>query len=439
MKGLKLVAATVLAVGAVIGSVVEGAVGVKQTGINPIGGRFDSTELDYSFTLFPTVEDRDSDNTKGFFQNAITDFTGGFEDFGDLFAFDLIEIVSSDVIADVDRNDSGYEFIDEPLTLNLRANLQESDDRIEYILEGYKLTERGVNGLALIINDLSVNSFLDTLEERELAVNDLDYIINNRLLGLIDDIQVTGPSSDGSGIVVRNPDNSSLSVISAESISRLIAGNKATGNRFDSTELDYSFTLFPTVEDRDVDNTKGFFQNAITDFTGGFEDLDDLFAFDLLEIVESSVIEDNDITDIGYEFIDEPLTLNLRANLQESDDRIEYILRGDQLRRRGINGLALTIDDLSNHSFLDTLEERELAVNDLDYIIGKGLLGLVNDIRVTGLSSDGSGRIARSSGFDEANVEFIVRPIPESNPSSSLLALGALGVGLGVKRRLQMK
>ncbi|MGL5083779.1 MAG: hypothetical protein ACRC8A_20040 [Microcoleaceae cyanobacterium] len=221
-------------------------------------------------------------------------------------------------------------------------------------------------------------------------------------------------------------------------------GTQPKGRSVNSTTLDYSFTLFPTTEDRDSDNTRGFFPNVITDFTGGFDDFDNLFTFDLIEIVESDFVDPSKISVKSdgsletYELIDEPLNLNLRANLQESDDRIEYILRGDQLRQRGINGLALIIDGFSN-PFLDTLEERELAVNDLDYIINYGLLGLVNQIRVTGPSSNGSGRIARSSGGADSDVEFITRTIPESNPSSSLLALGALGVGLGVKCRFQMK
>ncbi len=217
-------------------------------------------------------------------------------------------------------------------------------------------------------------------------------------------------------------------------------GNKAEGSLFQSLEVDYSFTLVPTVEDGNTDPISGFFRNAVTDFTGGFDDFDNGFKWDLIEIVESSgAVRPNEIGEIDrdglpktYEFVDTPLTLNLKTRLRESPDRdmagIDYILQGEELSRLGITELILQIfgssyvalspttleplEPFSDLPSLDTLDERKQAVNSLEYIIENELLGFANNIAVI---------------------------VPESHPTNGLLALGVLGIGLGLKRRFQSK
>ncbi|MEB3283384.1 MAG: hypothetical protein VKK42_31130 [Lyngbya sp.] len=230
MKLIKLMTVTALTVGAVFGAVVESAeAGFTQNGSSGSGWRTDGTEVDYSLTLFPTVEDSNPQPRRGFFKNAITNFTGGFDDFtGDGFEFDLVEVFKSikavrpDEIGratDSDGSLKTYEFIPEAITLNLRTRLLERDRKIEYILSGQKLRNKGITELALIIDERNLGvdedfnffkfsdiSSLNTFEKRKQAVNSLDYIIDNALLGLINNIRVSGFSSDGSGKIVQSSD-----------------------------------------------------------------------------------------------------------------------------------------------------------------------------------------------------------------------------------------
>ncbi|MGL5083781.1 MAG: hypothetical protein ACRC8A_20050 [Microcoleaceae cyanobacterium] len=204
-------------------------------------------------------------------------------------------------------------------------------------------------------------------------------------------------------------------------------GSGAKGGSFDEITLDYSFKLFPTATDADPRNRRGSFSNVITDFTGSFEeDINNRFTF-------NSPLK-----------ISEPLTLNLNTVL--FDRRIEYILSGDDLENKGITELALIIDEessdfpplFSNIDSLDSSRERRQAVNSLEYIINEQLLELVNTIRVSGPSfSNPDVIVSVPSNASDTEAEIIT--IPEVNSSNSLLVLGALGVGLGVKRRFQMK
>ncbi|NJK36695.1 MAG: hypothetical protein HC825_04325 [Oscillatoriales cyanobacterium RM1_1_9] len=194
--------------------------------------------------------------------------------------------------------------------------------------------------------------------------------------------------------------------------------NQVSGSRADTTVVNYDFTLFPTVEDRSVSNiARGFFEGAIADFTGLFEDLDNSFAFDTANVTIP--------------------TLDLRTRLLNPEGRLELILQGNRLRNQGITELALIIDDFSVAS-LDTLSEQQEAVNSLQYIVENELLGLISGIRVSGPSSDGTGTIVSTLGpAINPGVDTIV--IPESSPGNALLTMGLIGAGLGLKRRIQMQ
>lgn len=225
-------------------------------------------------------------------------------------------------------------------------------------------------------------------------------------------------------------------------------GSSGSGGRWDEIELDYYFELFPTVEDSFERNISlGFFPNAVENFTGGFDDIDDnLSEFDELLIVDSLVLENPDTAKTPENV---PLTLDLMTKLLSSEDQIEYILTGTQLTELGITELALIIDGFSDIPDIDP----ENAVNSLEYIIEKQLLGFINTIRVSGPSSGDLGEIFSSTNevcdpeaerqCQPVNVELITRTIPEAIPESdtqnSLLVLGILGAGWGLKRRFQVK
>lgn len=226
-------------------------------------------------------------------------------------------------------------------------------------------------------------------------------------------------------------------------------GSSGSGGRWDQIELDYYFELFPTVEDSFDQNTSlGFFANAVENFTGGFFDVDDnLSEFDELLIVDSLVV---DSPDTAKKPENVPLTLDLMTKLLTSEDKIEYILTGTQLTELGITELALIIDGLSDIPDI----EPENAVNSLEYIIEKQLLGFINTIRVSGPSSRDLGEIFSSENevcdpddieeeCQPVSVQSITRTIPEAIPESdtqnSLLVLGILSAGWGLKRRFQVK
>ncbi len=271
-------------------------------------------------------------------------------------------------------------------------------------------------------------------------------------------------------------------VESAEAASRG-RGNKAEGGREESVSLDYQFTLFSTTPagtfrvDRDgnSNNRSGFFSDAIEDFklhlgSGPFKfdsvDLDSL----TLDLQTKLIFEGEKLLLPNNQPVN---LLGLDGSLTEKDaiasnDRIEYILRGKDLEENGILELTLIIDESElgqdeNSNFitfydipsLNTPKKRKQAVNSLDYIIDNTLLGLVNRIRVSGKPSESTmntiiaqGEVVPEIVSDDSivsnpnpenggviNVKVNLVTVPESNLSNSLLGLGILGLGLGLKQR----
>ncbi len=129
--------------------------------------------------------------------------------------------------------------------------------------------------------------------------------------------------------------------------------------------------------------------------------------------------------------------MNLNAIFNSS--RIEYILSSQELQNKGIAELALIIDGLDG---IDTIQ----AVNDIKYIIQEGLFGKVNMIRVKStLGEQNESEALRYT--DTLDSKFVVptaKPlpdrvvqVPESSTNNSLLTLGALGVGVLLKRKVK--
>ncbi|WP_413160434.1 hypothetical protein ACL6C3_18135 [Capilliphycus salinus ALCB114379] len=240
-------------------------------------------------------------------------------------------------------------------------------------------------------------------------------------------------------------------------------GNRGTGGRSDQVGVQYEFSIFSTdddgntIPDDDGDpvNSSGTFLNAILDFKAEFDNLGTLIDFEDFHIADASLNLKASLINAGetiflpdgvpvFDAFDKTNPLIAETN------RIEYILYGGQLESQGISELALIIKEVDNlvddsYDFffedlesLNTPTKRIMAVNSLDYIIENQLLGKINEIRVSGLSSTEVVLGDEQSDFVESNSEKTYQTIPESNTCSSLLILGVLGVGWGLKRRFQV-
>ena len=217
-------------------------------------------------------------------------------------------------------------------------------------------------------------------------------------------------------------------------------GNEATGSRRNFVDFYYKFQVFTIdpngVERKDEDeilnNDMGIFTGAIENFTG-----------EIIDIKEQDEREKNIMPAVGiFKYFseakfDKPTTLNLNAIFNSS--RIEYILSSQELQNKGIAELALIIDGLDG---IDTIQ----AVNDIKYIIQEGLFGKVNMIRVKStLGEQNESEALRYT--DTLDSKFVVptaKPlpdrvvqVPESSTNNSLLTLGALGVGVLLKRKVK--
>jgi hypothetical protein len=253
---------------------------------------------------------------------------------------------------------------------------------------------------------------------------------------------------------------------SAEAVSRG-KGNEPSGSRKDPIEVEYNFKLYeitPTGvprkdEDKNNDPNIGIFTGAIEEFQGRINKVGNErpFQFDLVNITGLFAEPGEDID------IPNPLTLDLTAKFilaknpislpdgtpvfdlsgknffEATQDRIEYTLTSSALEDRGISELTLIITDLDS---FDDINGRIQAVNSLTYIIENQLLEKVNYIRVSGKVLNSS-KISASESFTDPGsiasrrIEDRVVEVPESTPTNSLLALGALGAGLLLKRKMK--
>jgi hypothetical protein len=259
---------------------------------------------------------------------------------------------------------------------------------------------------------------------------------------------------------------------SAEAVSRG-KGNEPSGSRTNQLDVNYEFELFTitptgkprTDEDDNSKNNIGIFTGAIEEFKGRISDIGGKFEFDEVIIARPDLIDGganfDPLEENGQELIiDSPLTLDLTAklisagssillpngtpainifggnNLSADEDRIEYTLTGNALEDRGISELTLIIAGLGD------INDPIQAVNSIEYIIDKQLLGKVNNIRVSAISSFESSKIysdestvsrpSTSKRIDDRVVE-----VPESSTTNSLLALGFLAVGSLLRRKMK--
>lgn len=259
-------------------------------------------------------------------------------------------------------------------------------------------------------------------------------------------------------------------VESAEAAGRR-SGNQVSGSRSDDISIEYKFSIFSTDEDGnlfqdgDSKDNSGSFVNAITDFKAssslGGSDIA-FTTFCIANLCEGG--------DFNLPLVN-PFTLNLETRLINAGDpillpsghpaisafdenpliagtnRIEYILFGDQLDSVGITEIALIIEEgpegnINSLKFkdidsLDNLSKRQQAVNSLEYILENEILDIANSIRVSGPSS--TGQIVSRDSPDDFDINAELVPVPEHTSVNSLLAFGIVGLGLGIKRKLQAK
>ncbi|WP_169264632.1 MULTISPECIES: hypothetical protein [Brasilonema] len=208
MKTMKLLMATAFATTTIVGTCIESveAASSRGTGNEPSGSKINIAEVRYKFQIY-TIDlagnpRRDQDdnltNNLGLFPGAIENFTGRIAD------------------ANEDVKPGGYfpEFVEEkitePSTLNLKAILIPDDRRIEYILSGEALDSRGITELALIIRSLNdIDNYsgiydFEDIDDPIQAVNSLEYIINNQLLGKINEIRVSSKTVSSTELINQN-------------------------------------------------------------------------------------------------------------------------------------------------------------------------------------------------------------------------------------------
>jgi hypothetical protein len=224
---------------------------------------------------------------------------------------------------------------------------------------------------------------------------------------------------------------------SAEAVSRS-SGNEATGSRTNNVDVNYRFKLYgitptgnPRKDEDDIPNNNiGIFNGAIEDFTATITD-----TLEVEGLSEFGVYPEFKVAKIKT-----PSILNLKAVLIP-ESRIEYILSGETLANEGITELSLIIDnfvDEDDPTQVDNFEsivDPIQAVNSLEYIINNQLLEKIDKIRVrsnTASSEGGVGPSVKAERTDDRIVE-----VPESSTTNSLLALGFLGVGSLLRRKMK--
>ena len=236
-------------------------------------------------------------------------------------------------------------------------------------------------------------------------------------------------------------------------------GRRARGSRVNNFDVTYDFDLFTGNDTQDpiiptsnlVDGINIYtFDDAITNFEGNFEDVDD--AFELNE--EFVQISDPLSWDLKARYlpIDTNITLlngdtitpadsdfNIPFDSRTSSDRIEYIITSSALEDSDIDEFTLFIENTANFDLLDTEEERTKAITDIEYIVDSGLLELINGLRVSGEEDIGSDIVSTES-FPNGETDVSFEPItstvvPESNNVIGLFGLGFLGMGLLVKKK----
>jgi hypothetical protein len=226
---------------------------------------------------------------------------------------------------------------------------------------------------------------------------------------------------------------------SVEAVSLRGKGNEATGGRITSdVDVIYNFYLYeitPTGDPRKDENRApniGKFTGAIENFTGTIID----------RAEDNPNTPDGTFPDFRSANITTPSTLNLKAKLIPRK-RIEYILSGESLANEGITELTLIIDDLDDDVFPDGIYEFEdikkpkKAVNSINYIINQKLLGKINTIRVSSKTTTGGGGVDDFERIKAERIADRVVEVPESSTTNSLLALGGLGVGLFLRRKMK--
>ncbi len=89
-----------------------------------------------------------------------------------------------------------------PVIFSVAKGLPYDTDRIEYIFTNSALTAKGISEFTLFIEDTSQYDLLDTEAERTKAITDIEYIIDNGLLKLVENIRISGKSKDDPSKIV---------------------------------------------------------------------------------------------------------------------------------------------------------------------------------------------------------------------------------------------
>jgi hypothetical protein len=232
-------------------------------------------------------------------------------------------------------------------------------------------------------------------------------------------------------------------------------GRRAIGSRTNNFDVKYNFDLYTGNDTQDpiIPTNKlvgGInlytFNDALTNFDTTFTDTDqDEFNF-VEEIVKDSPLNLN----ARYLPSGETITLPDGSTVLSSDndfgiptnsilttDRIEYVITDSSLDNVGIKELTLFIEDTNTVNLLNTPEERNKAITDIEYIVDNGLLRLINGVRVSGKSKANPNKIVSTeSSGEQISFAPITSSVPESNNVISLLGLGCLGMSLLVKKKV---
>lgn len=197
----------------ILSTLVPNIAEARGSGGRASGGRFNDFSLVYEFALFtldPSLKLR-TPNAGGTFVGAIENFTGGFTDVNDAFLLEdfVIESANSLTLDLTPRFISAGNIKllngDNAISSSDKTFLTTSTDRIEYTLTSSDfLNKYNISELTLFIEDTSNFDLLDTPQERNLALTSIDYIVNNKLLELVNGIRVSGAAKADSTIIVSN-------------------------------------------------------------------------------------------------------------------------------------------------------------------------------------------------------------------------------------------
>jgi hypothetical protein len=200
-------------------------------------------------------------------------------------------------------------------------------------------------------------------------------------------------------VVLSNPQNAEISAGQAaitifdNDVETVQANGTQSEIGKDSTiTVNYSFSLYNVTplggkrsdEDNDLTNNTGRFSGAIENFVGSIDtDTGEqrLFAKfdDLVNFTEPSL----DLTAKFFAAGDEILLPDNQLFVVASQDTIEYTLSSKALEDKyGIFELTLIIEDEETLRSIDTVQ----AVNSIDYIIDRQLLGEVDFLRLSATS-----------------------------------------------------